>query len=101
VSLNERVNILAFSIEQEMNKEREDPSTLEKDIRNILQDYESEDIQEIRVIDNKSRVVGSSNPYSQGIVGRKTNEDSVKRTLLLGDNPDNVRLDISTYDRMY
>lgn len=101
VSLNERVNILAFSIEQEMNKEREDPSTLEKDIRNILQDYESEDIQEIRVIDNKSRVVGSSNPYSQGIVGRKTNEDSVKRTLLLGDNPDDVRLDEATYDRMY
>ncbi len=101
ISLNERVNILAFSIEQEMNKEREDASTLEKDIRNILQDYESEDIQEIRVIDNKSRVVGSSNPYSQGIVGRKTNEDSVKRTLLLGDNPDYVRLDESTYDRMY
>lgn len=101
VSLNERVNMLAFSIEQEMIKEREDPSTLEKDIRNILQDYESEDIQEIRVIDNKSRVIGSSDPYSQGIVGRKSNVDLVKRTLLLGDNPDDVRLDKPTYDRMY
>lgn len=101
VSLNERVNMLAFSIEQEMIKEREDPSTLEYDIRSILQDYESEDIEEIRVIDNKSRVIGSSDPYSQGIVGRKTDQDLVKRTLLVGDNPDDVRLDRNTYNRMY
>ncbi len=101
VSLNERVNMLAFSIEQEMIKDREDPSTLEKDIRLILQDYESEDIQEIRIIDNKSRVIGSSDPYSQGIVGRKINEDMVKRTLLLGDNPDDVQLEKQTYNRMY
>ncbi|WP_453992669.1 cell wall metabolism sensor histidine kinase WalK [Bacillus nitroreducens] len=101
VSLNERVNMLAFSMEQEMIKEREDPSTLEKDIRGLLQDYESEDIQEIRVYNNKSRVIGSSDPYNQGIVGRKTDVDLVKRTLLLGDNPDEVRLDDLNYDRMY
>ncbi|MFT4414562.1 cell wall metabolism sensor histidine kinase WalK [Fredinandcohnia humi] len=101
VSLNERVNMLAFSIEQEMSKDREDESTLEDDIRVILQDYESEDIEEIRVIDNKSKVIGSSDPYSQGIIGRKTNEDMVKRTLLVGDNPDYVRLDEKTLNRMY
>ncbi|MEH7382021.1 cell wall metabolism sensor histidine kinase WalK [Bacillus sp. JJ1533] len=101
VSLNERVNMLAFSMEQEMMKEREDPSTLEKDIRSILQDYESEDIQEIQVINNKSRVIGSSDPYNQSYVGRKTNQDFVKRTLLLGDNPDDVRLDKKSYERVY
>ncbi|RFB10620.1 cell wall metabolism sensor histidine kinase WalK [Bacillus sp. HNG] len=99
VSLNERVNMLAFSMEQEMIKEREDPSTLEKDIRSILRDYESEDIQEIQVIDNKSRVIGTSDPYSQGVVGRKSNIDLVKRTLLLGDNLDDVRR--QEYDRVY
>ncbi len=91
VSLNERVNMLAFSMEQEMTREREDPSTLEKDIRNILRDYESEDIQEIQVINNKSRIIGSSDTYNQGSVGRKSNVDLVKRTLLLGDNRDEVR----------
>ncbi|MDR4890472.1 cell wall metabolism sensor histidine kinase WalK [Fredinandcohnia sp. QZ13] len=99
VSLNERVNMLAFSMEQEMIKEREDPTTLEKDIRSILRDYESEDIQEIQVIDNKSRVIGTSDPYSQGVVGRKSNIDLVKRTLLLGDNLDDVRR--QEYDRVY
>ncbi|MCC3359000.1 cell wall metabolism sensor histidine kinase WalK [Bacillus sp. REN16] len=99
VSLNERVNMLAFSMEQEIIKEREDPSTLEKDIRNILKDYESEDIQEIQVIDNKSRVIGSSDPYNQSDVGRKSNVNLVKRTLLLGDNQDDVRRKNS--DRIY
>ncbi|MEH7239192.1 cell wall metabolism sensor histidine kinase WalK [Bacillus sp. JJ1562] len=99
VSLNERVNMLAFSMEQEIVKEREDPSTLEKDIRSILRDYESEDIQEIQVINNKSRVIGSSDPYNQSIVGRKSNVDLVKRTLLLGGNPDDVRR--KGYDRVY
>ncbi|MFS0821116.1 cell wall metabolism sensor histidine kinase WalK [Bacillus sp. 1P02SD] len=99
VSLNERVNMLAFSMEQEMIKEREDPATLEKDIRSILRDYESEDIQEIQVIDNKSRVIGNSDPYSQGVVGRKSNIDLVKRTLLLGDSLDDVRR--QGYDRVY
>ncbi|MFS0865602.1 cell wall metabolism sensor histidine kinase WalK [Fredinandcohnia sp. 179-A 10B2 NHS] len=101
ISLNERVKMLSFSIEQEMVKEREDPKTLENDIRVILQDYESEDIGEIRVIDNKSRVIGSSDPNNQGFIGRKTDQDLVKRTLLVGDSPDDVQLDDKTYERMY
>lgn len=100
-SLNERVNMLAYSIEQEMVKEREDPTTLEGDIRYILQEYESEDIDEIWVADNKSKVIGNSDPYSQGIIGRPMNEDMVKRTLLVGDSPDEIVLDERSRIRMY
>ncbi len=102
LSLNERVNLLAYNVEQEMNKDRdENTSTLEEDIRVILEDFVSEDINEVRVIDNKSRVIGTSNPYNQGIIGRRTAELLVKRTLVVGSGDKKILLDPKTNQRMY
>ncbi|MFC4321719.1 cell wall metabolism sensor histidine kinase WalK [Litchfieldia salsa] len=83
VSLNERVNLLAYNLEQEVNKVRdEDSPSIESDIRVILEDFISDDIKEVRFIDNKSKVLGTSSPYNQSIIGRRMNELLVKRTLL-------------------
>lgn len=85
-SLNERVILLAYNIEQEMNKERDKKSpTIEEEIRSILQDFVSQDISEVRVIDHKSKVLGTSNPYNQNIVGKRMTDLLIKRTLVAGE----------------
>lgn len=101
ISINERVNLLAYNLEQEVKKEREEESTtIESDIRILLDDFVSEDIKEVIFYDNKSRVLGTSSPYNQNIIGRRTTELLVKRTLLgVGDKK--IQLEETTNQRLY
>jgi two-component system sensor histidine kinase VicK len=87
-SIKGHVNLLTYSIGEEMEKERgeEDP-TLEEAIDAILRDRDnsSNDISEVRVIDTRSRrVIGTSAPGNQDIVGKKTTEVLIKNTLTFG-----------------
>ena len=100
-SLNERVDLLAYNIEQEIKKERDEYSpSLETDIKIILQAFVAEDISEVRVIDSKSRVLGTSNPYNQDIVGKRTTEILVKRALLVGTVSEKPLIDPNNGHRM-
>jgi two-component system, OmpR family, sensor histidine kinase VicK len=100
-SLNERVTLLAYNVEQAMNKERDSKSPmLEEDIRSLLNDFVSDDISEVRVIDHKGKVLATSNPYMQNIVGKRTTEIYVKRSLVTGEIVDQMFLDRKGH-RMY
>lgn len=77
-SLTERVGLLAYNIEQELEKTRNDTSpTLEEDLEVVLRDFasmqgiSSKDILEVRVIDPNRRIIGTSNPNPEQIVGKK------------------------------
>ncbi|MCG1021129.1 cell wall metabolism sensor histidine kinase WalK [Sutcliffiella horikoshii] len=100
-SLNERINLLAYSIEQEIKKQRDDTSpTIEEDIRAVLQDVTMEDIDEIRVMNANSRVLGTSNPYNQTSVGKRTTELLVKRALVTGKSTPKDAIDRQTLNRI-
>lgn len=101
-SLNERVTLLAYNVEQAMNKDRDSKSpTLEEEIRSLLHDFVSQDISEVRVIDDKSKVLATSNPYMQNIVGKRTTEIFVKRALVTGEMVDRMFIDRKTGHRIY
>jgi two-component system, OmpR family, sensor histidine kinase VicK len=101
-SLNERVTLLAYNVEQAINKERDSKSpTLEEDIRSLLRDFVSEDISEVRVIDHKGKVLATSNPYMQNIVGKRTTEIYVKRSLVTGEIVDQMFLEPKRGHRIY
>lgn len=102
-SLKERVNMLAYNLVEEIEKERtpEDP-LLEDEIKKILRDSASGDITEVRVIDGRSlKVLGTSNPESQGVVGQRTTELLVKRSLVMEEEQDNVKIDQHTGRRIW
>ncbi len=100
-SLNERINLLAYSIEQEIKKQRDDTSpSIEEDIRAVLQDVTMEDIDEIRVMNANSRVLGTSNPYNQTSVGKRTTELLVKRALVTGKSTPKDAIDRQTLNRI-
>jgi two-component system, OmpR family, sensor histidine kinase VicK len=102
-SLKERVNMLAYNLVEEMGKERtpEDP-LLEDEIKKILRDSASSDIKEVRVIDARSlKVLGTSNQENQGVVGQRTTELLVKRSLVMEEEQDNVSIDPQTNRRIW
>lgn len=93
-SIEERVNLLAYNLEQETKKKRDETSpTLEEDVQVVLQDFASKDINEVRFIDQNRRIVGTSDPYPQRVVGKKTSDFAVKRALLVGTTSEKIVID--------
>ncbi|MFD1734973.1 cell wall metabolism sensor histidine kinase WalK [Bacillus salitolerans] len=100
-SLNERVDLLAYNLEQEMILDRdENTPTLEEEVRAILFDFFSDDITEVSVIDSKSRVIGTSDVNNQSIIGRRTTDILVKQALVVGSRSDKVLIDPQLGHRM-
>jgi two-component system, OmpR family, sensor histidine kinase VicK len=102
-SIKERVNLLAYNVVEEMEKKRtpEDP-ILEDEIRKILRDFESADIYEVKVIDGKSRkVLGTSNPNNQGVVGQRTTELKITQSINLAEDQSIIKIDQKSGHRIW
>ncbi|ESU34528.1 sensor histidine kinase [Bacillus sp. 17376] len=102
-SVKSRVDLLVYDIQEELVKERgkEDP-TKEEAIRLILKDYRATDISEIRVIDGSSfKILGTSNSSNQGLVGQRTPDAMIKRSIILDADEDVIQLDRKTGERVW
>ncbi|QTC40730.1 cell wall metabolism sensor histidine kinase WalK [Bacillus sp. V3] len=103
-SIKSRVDLLEYSVREEMVKERsEDDPSKESEIKNLLEDSAepNSDIYEIRVVDDRRRIIGTSDENNQALVGRPENEISVKRVLAGGGTYDNIYVDEKTGDRVW
>lgn len=91
-SVKSRVDLLVYDIQEELIKERgkEDP-TKEEAIKDILKDYRSSDISEIRVIDGGSFKILGTTSDNQGIVGQRTTDLKIKRSIVFEEDEDVIR----------
>ena len=102
-SVKQRVNLLVYDIQEELVKERgkEDP-TKEEAIREIFKGYKSSDISEIWVIDGGSfKILGTSNANNQGIVGQRTTNLKIKRSIVFEEDEDVIQMDTRTGKRVW
>ena len=104
-SIKSHVNLLSYSIGEEMSKERgEDDPTLEESINTILRDRDNavNNISEVQIIDGRSsRVIGTSDAGNQFIIGKKTTEKTVKGTIESGLENKDVYLNPETGSRVW
>lgn len=101
-SIKERTQLLAYNIEQEMiSAIEENNPNIQENVYEILQDFRSEDIYEVQVIDNNSIVLGTSDQNNQIIVGKRTNEPLVKYSLAIGTETEKTMRDPISGNRMY
>lgn len=102
-SLKERVNLLAYNVVEEMDKQRTaDDPTVEEDIKKILRDFSAVDISEVRVIDARSlKILGTSDPNNQGLVGSRTTELRIKQSIILEEDQSNILIDRQTGHRIW
>ncbi len=92
-SIEDRVNLIEFSVREEMLRERtENDPTLEQSLRVVLSSFTSEDMNEIRVIDSKYRIVATSALDNQSIVGQRSTDDTLKRSIT-AETPSKIVLD--------
>lgn len=94
-SLKERVNLLAYNVREEMDKERtpEDPK-IEEDIKKLLRDFSAADISEVQVIEGRSlKILGTSQDSNQGVVGQRITELRVKQSMVLEEDQSAILID--------
>lgn len=107
-SIQERVDLLSYYLEEEMGKERnpdEEGPTLEGEVRNLLKDFDkTSDISEVRVIEGDSlKILGTSDPYNQTIVGQRTTDKLIWRVIATSDDDgdDVTMIDPQTGNRIW
>ncbi|MFS0690557.1 cell wall metabolism sensor histidine kinase WalK [Sporosarcina sp. 179-K 8C2 HS] len=101
-SVRDRMNLVEFSVREEMIKDRsttDDPS-LEQSLWNVLSGFNSEDINEIRVIDAKYRILATSELGNQSLVGQRSMEDSVRRSISSETVYENINYDPTKRERV-
>lgn len=102
-SIKQRVNLLAYNLEGVMAKERGkgDPPK-EDDVRKLLKDFSAVDISEVRVIDADSlKIIGTSEQNNQDLVGKRTTELIVKRSINLETEQSTILLEQQSGNRIW
>ena len=101
-SMNDRMNLLVYNVEQEFSHHEAtvDEETVESNLKALLHEYNSLDINEVRIIDSNSKILGTSGPNNQYIVGQRTTDVFIKRTILTGERSEKIFLDQETGQRI-
>ena len=82
-SIVDRMEIIEFSVREEMLKERtEEDLTLEQTLRTVLYGFQSDDINEIRVVNTRYSILASSVIENQSSVGQRSTNDLVRRSII-------------------
>ncbi|WP_144461573.1 cell wall metabolism sensor histidine kinase WalK [Siminovitchia fortis] len=102
-SIEGRLSLLEYSLVEEMMKDRTDESVppLEEEVGKLLADFSAQDISEVRVINNRSLIIGTSERNNQSIVGQKTTDVMVKRILAGGKKEDKIFIDTQSKNRVW
>lgn len=80
--LDERTNLLAYNLEQEMTRQRENNETLVRDIDELLREFFNVENATVQVIDRNKVVISTTDMKNQKIIGQQSTEVRVKRALL-------------------
>lgn len=80
---------------------RKNTKKANRQIREILTEVNNNNISEIRVIDNKGIIRGSSNPSNRNMVGQRTTDSTVKNVLATNRSHNKNVYDNYNYNRYY
>lgn len=102
-SILNRVNLLTYNLEEEFLKEWDSEESLqfEDDVKKLLIDNKSSDIEEMRVYDKDLRVIATSDPGSQDKVGQRTTDIVVTRTFVTEEMIEKMSIDKSSNERKW
>lgn len=101
-SIIQRIDLVQYSIREELLKERNDATpTREDSLSVILREFSTGDINEIRVIDNRNRVIATSESDNQSIVGQRSTEDLIRKSFAAETYLDKIFFEKQTNRRVW
>lgn len=101
-SIFQRIDLVQYSIREELLKERNETTlTLEQSLSGILREFSTGDVNEIQVIDNRNRVLATSEVENQSAIGRKSSADIVMKSISAETYLETIALDSETGKRVW
>ena len=101
-SIEERVNLVEYSVREEIRKNRgEQDPTIEQSLRQVIASVRSGDINEIRVVDTNYRILATSETSNQSIVGQRSTDEIVKQSISTETPTSSIKLDKQQGDRIW
>lgn len=93
-SIEQRIDLAQYSIREEILRERDESMpTIEGSLAAILREFSTTDINEILIIDERDRVLATSDANNQMLVGQKWASDIVKTAVSTKGRQEAVWLD--------
>lgn len=92
-AITNSVNLLEYNVREEMLKYTNDDQTkLESDIQSMLLDFVrgSNDFENVLVVDDKLKIIGTSDVDNQGIVGQVSTNKMIKNTINSGNGENKI-----------
>lgn len=103
-SILQRMELVQYSIREEMLKDLNETASTPaptSGIGAILREFSTDDINEIRVIDKRNRIVATSEIDNQSMVGQRANDDIVSKVMSAETLLDNISIDKETRLRVW
>ncbi|MER2077679.1 cell wall metabolism sensor histidine kinase WalK [Psychrobacillus psychrotolerans] len=101
-SISDRVSLIEYSAREEMIKVRsEEEQTKEQSLYSILSGLNSIDIKEVRVIDARYQILATSDSNNQSIVGQRSMDDLVRKSITAEATFNNISVDRETTNRIW
>lgn len=103
-SVNDRVDLLSYNIEEEFEKDREDDDdepTLQEAIQDVVNDVDRSNATNIRVVNEQGQVLGTNDYLDKEIIGKKLTEPIVQNALKFKTSTDNTLLNNKTGNRVF
>ncbi len=100
-SIKNSMSLLDYNVREEILKNGDNSAQMQTDIRELLVDYarNNSSLLEVRIVDERGKILGTSNMDNQGIVGQKSTTPLVKRALSLGTSEEKIYMDESNDNR--
>ena len=101
-SIRQRIELVHYSIREEMIKELDDTApSIEERLNTILQEFSTEDINKIHVVNRRGRILATSDNNSQALIGQRANEEIIRKAISAETLWDNISLDRDTGQRVW
>src|SRR5690625_3422077 len=82
-SVDDRVDLLNYNLEQTFSRERDtddgDP-TLEQEVQSVVSEIDTTTISSLQVLNNQSRVIGTNDYFNRDIIGKRTTNNIIQET---------------------
>ncbi|MFA1819675.1 cell wall metabolism sensor histidine kinase WalK [Virgibacillus oceani] len=104
-SVNDRVELISYNLEQAFDRERdeedEDEPTLSQEAQSIISDVGSNIVTNIQVINNQSRIIATNDFTAREDIGKKTTLDMIQQALFFDSHQQRTMYDQETGNPVY
>lgn len=103
-SIDDRVDLLNYNLEQAFSRERnldDGDISLEQEVQGIVSEIDTVTISSLQVVNSQSRVIGTNDYFNRQVIGKRTTIDIIQDALRHDASNSHISVDQQSEKRLY